>query len=84
MEALSERRVRISVMLSTHLQPGDELDLTPYGLWRVIELEGDPSPAVTTVLAVMDDGHVALADAGGGLNILDRNLNVMHHYGGNN
>ncbi len=52
MQALPNRKVRISVILSEHLQPGDELDLTPYGVWRVVELEHDPSPDVTTVIAL--------------------------------
>ncbi|GHF45385.1 23S rRNA U2552 (ribose-2'-O)-methylase RlmE/FtsJ [Deinococcus metalli] len=52
MHALPGRWVRISVTCSEHLQPGDELDLRPYGVWRVDHLEVDPSPGVTTLVAV--------------------------------
>lgn len=52
MIALPQRQVRISVRLSPHLQMDDELDLTPYGVWRVVAVERDPSPEVTTIVAV--------------------------------
>ncbi|PNY81444.1 hypothetical protein [Deinococcus koreensis] len=50
MQALPQRQVRLSVLLSPHLQPGDEVDLRPYGLWQVVSLEASSRPDVTTLI----------------------------------
>lgn len=52
MQAEGAGRVVITVIRSDHLRPGDELELTPYGAWRIVVLISDPSPDVTTLLAV--------------------------------
>ena len=45
-------QVTISLLRSDHLHPGDELDLTPYGAWRIVAVEDEPSSDITTVHAV--------------------------------
>lgn len=50
MQALPQRRVRLTVLASPQLQPGDEVDLRPYGVWQIMSLEADLRPDMTILI----------------------------------